>query len=84
MSRNDDNSFVYKDLDDVQGEILFSSAFFYNAWIPIITQSNQYYHEESIQQSEIPNDYKRIKIILIGLWMWIINMNPPINICLSK
>ena len=51
MSRNDDNSFVYKDLDDVQGEILFSSAFFYNAWIPIITQSNQYYHEELIQQS---------------------------------
>ena len=36
MSRNDDNSFVYEDLDDVQGNILFTSVdFLYKAWIPI-------------------------------------------------
>ena len=42
MSRNDDNSFVYEDLDDVQGNILFTPEdFLYKAWMPIITQSNQ-------------------------------------------
>ena len=47
MSRNDDNSFVYEDLDDVQGNILFTSVdFLYKAWIPIITQSNQRYIRE--------------------------------------
>ena len=47
MSRNDDDSFVYEDLDDVQGNILFASVdYLYNTWIPIITQSKQQYNEE--------------------------------------
>ena len=49
MSRNDDNSFVYEDLDDVQGNILFTSVdFLYKPWIPIITQSHQRYSEWKI------------------------------------
>ena len=72
MSRNDDNSFVYEDLDDVQGNILFTSVdFLYKAWIPIITQSNQYYH--------IANE---------NYTYWIVNVDnkyePSYQYCLSK
>ena len=49
MSRNDDDSFVYEDLDDVQGNILFASVdYLYNTWISIITQSKQQYTEWSL------------------------------------